>query len=66
MSSRNGSVKRLVSDPDIHDKLYSDFDKLQRKKLKQQYEREAKIKEELTFKPSLMSQTSKCSIKSNN
>lgn len=38
----------------IYDKLYSDFDSIQRKKLRQQYEREAKVKEELTFKPFLV------------
>ena len=41
----------------IYEKLYSDFDSIQRKKLRQQYERETKVKEELTFKPFLITQT---------
>jgi hypothetical protein len=54
MVTRPSSMSGKGRNYQIYDKLYSDFDSLQRKKLKQQYEREAKIKEELTFKPNLM------------
>lgn len=37
----------------IYEKLYSDYDSLQRKKVRQQYEREAALKEVNTFKPNL-------------
>jgi len=48
LGTRSNSMKRGEV---IYDKLYSDYDVIQRKKLKKQYEREARIKEELTFKP---------------
>ncbi|TNV79509.1 hypothetical protein FGO68_gene661 [Halteria grandinella] len=67
-TQKNSQQQRLPKEqvPQIYDKLYSDFDKLQRKKLKQQYDREAKIKEELTFKPNILSQTITPKSSSNN
>jgi len=41
--------------PGLYEKLYQDFDKMQRKKLKQKYDHESQVKEELTFKPTLLS-----------